>query len=98
MEKVAIKNIKDMNPKRKFIGHVVNGGPVTIEEGIKAGIIKNPVLSIPDRIKNLEMELETTRHKYSGLCQIDMLSAEGYNLDARINNLKGQIEALKSLL
>lgn len=38
-----------MNPKRKFIGHVVNGGPVTVEEGIKAGIIKNPVPFIKDK-------------------------------------------------
>jgi len=28
--------------KRKFMGHVVSGGPVTTHDGIKAGIIRNP--------------------------------------------------------
>ena len=40
-----------MNPKRKFTGHVVNGSPVTVQEGIKAGIIKGKPTVIPEEPK-----------------------------------------------
>ena len=28
--------------KRKFVGHIVSGKPVTIEESMKAGLIRDP--------------------------------------------------------
>ena len=40
-----------MNQKRKFIGHVVSGGPVTVQEGIKAGIIKDKPAVPPEEPK-----------------------------------------------
>lgn len=39
--------------KRKFSGHVVNGGPVTVQEGIKAGIIKDKP-TMPESKKETE--------------------------------------------
>ncbi len=30
-------------PKRPFVGHVISGKPVTIEESVKAGLVKGPV-------------------------------------------------------
>jgi hypothetical protein len=53
---------------------------------------------IEEALAFCKSDLKLAEKKYSGLCQIDMLSGEGSQLQETINRLKGEIKAYNWVL